>query len=144
MVQRIHKPPSMGQQVKGATPVRGLTGPEPRWGYARTSFGADAAADVTISKCDLWKSWTLELTSEFSHAHLTILAQCWMLAGFINTMKAEKIQNCKIISIFCRVKPKSAEKKSNISQNHLSTAYLKSSEKIICAISEIQWQSKII
>ena len=46
-----------------------LTGPEPRWGYARTSFGVDAAAEVTISKCNLWKSWTLELTSEFSHAH---------------------------------------------------------------------------
>ena len=36
-----------------------LTGPEPRWGYARTSFGVDAAAEVTISKCNLWKSWTL-------------------------------------------------------------------------------------
>ena len=66
-----------------------LTGPEPRWGYARTSFGVDAAAEVTISKCNLWKSWTLELTSEFSHAHLTILAQCGMLTGFIKTMQAE-------------------------------------------------------
>ena len=29
-----------------------LTGPEPRSGYARTSFGIDAAAEVTISKCN--------------------------------------------------------------------------------------------
>ena len=54
-----------------------LTGLEPRWGYARTSFGVDAAAEVTISKCNLWKSWTLELTSEFSHAHLTIFSTVW-------------------------------------------------------------------
>ena len=54
-----------------------LTGPEPCWGYARTSFGVDAAAEVTISKCNIWKSWTLELTSEFSHAHLTIFRTVW-------------------------------------------------------------------
>ena len=38
-----------------------LTGPELRWGYARTSFGINTAAEVTISKCNLWKSWTLDL-----------------------------------------------------------------------------------
>ena len=65
-----------------------LTGPQPCSGYARTSFGIDAAAEVTISKCNLLKSWTLELTSEFSRAHLTILAQCGMLAGFVKTMQA--------------------------------------------------------
>ena len=59
-----------------------LTGPEPRWGYARTSFGVDAAAEVTISKCNLWKSWTLELTSEFSHAHLTIFSTVWDAGWF--------------------------------------------------------------
>ena len=59
-----------------------LTGPEPRWGYARTSFGVDAAAEVTISKCNLWKSWTLELTSEFSHAHLTIFSTVWDVGWF--------------------------------------------------------------
>ena len=40
-----------------------LTGPEPRWGYARTSFGVDAAAEVTISKCNLWKSWSLDYST---------------------------------------------------------------------------------
>ena len=59
-----------------------LTGPEPRWGYARTSFGVNSAAEVTISKCNLWKSWTLELTSEFSHAHLTILSTVWDVGWF--------------------------------------------------------------
>ena len=59
-----------------------LTGPEPRWGYARTSFGVDAAAKVTISKCNLWNSWTLELTSEFSHAHLTIFSTVWDVGWF--------------------------------------------------------------
>ena len=72
-----------------------LTGPEPRSGYARTSFGIDAAAEVTISKCNLWKSWTLKLTSEFSHAYVTILAQCGIPAGFIKTMQVEEMQNCK-------------------------------------------------
>ena len=59
-----------------------LTGPEPRWGYARTSFGVDVAAEVTISKCNLWKSRTLELTSEFSHAHLTIFSTVWDVGWF--------------------------------------------------------------
>ena len=33
---------------------------------------------------------------------------------------------------------------NNISKNHLSTVYLKSSGKIKCATNEIQWQTKII
>ena len=47
-----------------------------------------------------------------------------MLAGFIKAMQADEMQNYKNISIFCKVKPKSGEKKSNISKNHLSTVYL--------------------
>ena len=35
-------------------------------------------------------------------------------------------------------KTEKCRKKTNVSNNHLSTVYLKSSEKIICAISEIQ------
>ena len=57
--------------------------------------------------------------------------------------KSKKCKTTKNISIFCRVKPKSGEKNSNISKNPLWTVYLKSSEKIKCAISEIQWQTKI-
>ena len=72
-----------------------LTGPEPRWGYARTSFGVDASTAVTILKCNLWKSWTLELTSEFSPHIWLFLAQCGMLAGFIKTMQAEEMQKYK-------------------------------------------------
>ena len=86
-----------------------------------------------------------ELTLKISHAYVTILAQCGMLAGFIKTMQAEEMRNYKTISIFCRVKPTNGEKKKNsISKNHLSTVYMKSSEKIKCAISAIQWQTKII
>ena len=59
-----------------------LTVPELRCGYARTSFGIDTAAEVTISKCNLWKSWTLELASEFSHAHLTIFSTVWHTCWF--------------------------------------------------------------
>ena len=118
---------------------------QPRWGYARTSFGVDASTAVTILKCNLWKSWTLELTSEFSPHIWLFLAQCGMLAGFIKTMQAEEMQKYKkYISIFCRVKPKSGEKRKQLSKNHLWTVCLKSSEKIIFAISEIQWQTKII
>ena len=91
-----------------------------------------------------WPWSPLELISEFSHTPLTILAQYRMMAGFIKTMQAGEMQNYKNISIFCKVKPKSGEKKCNISKNHLSTVYLKSSEKINCAISEIQWRTKII
>ena len=120
-----------------------LTGPVPRWGYTRTSLEIDAAAEVTISKCNLWKSWTLELTSEFSRAHLTILPQCVYLLVLLRPCKPKKCKTTKNISIFCRVKPKSVEKKSNISKKHLSTVYLKSGEKIKCAISEIQWQIKM-
>ena len=121
-----------------------ILGRLPRSKYARTSFGVDAAAEVTISKCNLWKSRALELTSQFSHAYLTILAQCGMLAAFIKTMQAVEMQNYKNISIFCRVKPKSGEKNNNdISKNLLSTVYLKSSGKIKCAIIEVQWQTKI-
>ena len=67
-----------------------LIGPEPRWGYARTSFGVDAAAEVTISKCNLWKSWTLELTSEFSQAHLTIFSTVWD-AGWFHQDHASRV-----------------------------------------------------
>ena len=49
----------------------------------------------------------------------------------------------KYINIW-KVKPKAGEKKRNMSTNHLPTVYLKSSEKINCAISGIQWQTKII
>ena len=87
-----------------------LTGPEPRLGYARSSFVVNAAAEVAILKCTLWKSWTLELTSEFFHVHLTILTQCGMLAGYIKTIQAEERQS--YIYIYCRVKPKSGEKKA--------------------------------
>ena len=121
-----------------------LTGPEPRWGHARTSFGVDAAAEVTILKCNLWKSRTLKLTPEFSHAHLTIFSTVWDVGWFYQdhaSRRTAKLQ--KKISVFCKVKPKSGEKKSNISKNHLWTVYLKCSEKIKCAISEIQWQTKI-
>ena len=65
------------------------------------------------------------------------------MTGFIKTMQAEEMHNYKNISIFSRVKPKSGEIKSNISENHLSTVYLKSSENIICAINETKWQTKI-
>ena len=54
----------------------------PRLGYARTSFGIDAVAEFTIWKCNLWKSWTLKLTSEFSHAHLTIFSKVWDTCWF--------------------------------------------------------------
>ena len=121
-----------------------LTGPEPRCGYARTSFGIDAAAEVTISKCNLWKSWTLELTLEFFHAHLTIFSTVWDTCWFYQDHASRRNAKLQKISIFCRVKPKSGEKKRNISKNHLSTVFLKSSEKIECAIKEIQWQTKII
>ena len=65
------------------------------------------------------------MISEFSHAYLTILAQCGMQAGFIKAMQAEEMQNYKNISIFCRVKPKKWREKNNISKNHLSTVYEK-------------------
>ena len=63
------------------------------------------------------------------------------MAGFIKTMQAEEMQNYKNISIFCRVKSLRGEK-SNIAQHHISAVYLKSNEKINCAIREIQWQAK--
>ena len=75
-----------------------LTGSEPRWGYARTSFGVDAAAEVTISKCNLWKSWTLELTSEFSHAHLTIFSTV-LDAGWFYQDHASRV-NAKLQKIY--------------------------------------------
>ena len=92
-----------------------LTGPEPRSGYARTSFGIDATAEATILWCNLWKSWTPELTSEFSHAHLTILTQGGMPTAS-RPCKPKKCKTTKNISIFFRAKPKSGEKKSNISK----------------------------
>ena len=48
---------------------------------------SDTAAQVTIS--------THDLTSEFSHTRLTILAQCGVLAAFIKTMQAEEMQRYK-------------------------------------------------
>ena len=75
-----------------------LTGPEPRCGYARTSFGIDAAAEVTISKCNLWKSWTLELTSEFSHARLTIFSTVWDTCWFYQDHASRR--NAKLQKIY--------------------------------------------
>ena len=81
---------------------------------------------------------------KFSHAHLTIFSIVWVTGWFYQDHPSRRNAKTQNISIVCRVKPKSGEKKNNISKNHLSTVYLKSSEKIICAISEIQWQTKII
>ena len=68
-----------------------------------------------------------------------------MLAGFIKTMQAEEMQNYKkYINILLGKTEKWRVKKINLSNNHLWTVYLKSSEKIIFAISEIQRQTKII
>ena len=57
-----------------------LTGHELRLGYARTSIGIDAAAEVTILNYELWKSWSHELTSGFSHVcqYQHIMA-CWLV-----------------------------------------------------------------
>ena len=57
------------------------------------------------------------MISEFSHAHSTILAQCGMLAVFVKTMQVEEMQNYKNISIFCRGKPKSGEKKQDLKKS---------------------------
>ena len=75
-----------------------LTGPEPRSGYARTSFGIDAAAEVTIWKCNLWKSWTLKLTPEFSHAHLTIFSTAWDTCWFYQDHASRR--NAKLQKIY--------------------------------------------
>ena len=69
-----------------------LTDLDRRLGYARTSTEMDAVAEVANSKCNLWKSWTQELTSQFSQAHLSILTKCGMLRGFIKTMQSAEIQ----------------------------------------------------
>ena len=66
-----------------------------------------------------------------------------MLAGFTKTIQAEEMQNYKkYINIFYGKTEK--WRKNNISNNHFWTVYLNSSEKIIFAISEIQWQTKNI
>ena len=75
-----------------------LTGPEPHCGYARTSFGIDGAAEVTISKCNLWKSRTLELTSECSHAHLTIFSTVWDTCWFYQDHASRR--NAKLQKIY--------------------------------------------
>ena len=67
---------------------------------------------------------------------------CWLVLS--RPCKPSKCKTTRNISIFCRVKPKSGEKNNNISKNQLSTVYLKTSDKIKCATSEIQWQTKII
>ena len=69
--------------------VRKADWPSTTLGYARTSFGVDAAAEVTISKCNLWKFWTLEMTSEFPTHILLFLSQGGMRVGFIKTMQAK-------------------------------------------------------
>ena len=55
------------------------------------------------------------MISEFSHAHLTILTQGGMPTAS-RPCKSKKCKTTKNISIFCRAKPKSGEKKSNISK----------------------------
>ena len=70
-----------------------LTGPEPRSVYARTSFGIDAAAEVTISTCNYGN---LEHWDQSFPTHIWLFsAKCGMLAGFIKTMQAEERQNYK-------------------------------------------------
>ena len=90
-----------------------LTGPDPRSGYARTSFGIDAAAEVTI-----WFESVIYGNPEHSNWHQSFptliwlfLAQCGIPAGFIKTMQVEEMQNYKKYIICCGVKPKSGEKK---------------------------------
>ena len=125
-----------------------LTGPEPRSGYARTSFGIDAVAEVTISKCNLWKSRTLKLTSEFSHAHLTISSTVWDTCWFYQdhaSRRDAKLQ--KIYQYFVWLNRKVERKKKQHFKESLIdwvTLYMKSSDKIKCAINEILWQTKII
>ena len=107
-VDSTHKGPSKaenGSMTKSRRKSRSrcawLTGPEPRWGYARTSFGVDAATEVTISKCNLWKSWTVQLTSEFSHAHLTIFSIVWVTGWFYQDhpcRRNAKTQNISIVT----------------------------------------------
>ena len=67
-----------------------------------------------------------------------LLAQCRILAGFINTMQAEETQIYKIYINVLHGKTEKWIEKSNISKNHLSTVYLESNKKINCATSEIQ------
>ena len=75
-----------------------LTDLEPHPWYVRTSLGIDAAAEVTISKCNLWKSWTLELTSEFSHPHLTIFSRVWDAGCFFQDHASRR--NAKLQKIY--------------------------------------------
>ena len=42
-----------------------------------------------------------------------------MLAGFIKTMQAEELQNYKNISIFCKIKSKSGEKKHHFKESRM-------------------------
>ena len=118
----------------------------------RTPFGV--CANLLRDRCSCrsynfkvlsMEPWALELTSEFSHAHLTIFSTVWDTCWFYQdhaSRRNAKLQ--KIYQYFVGQNRKVERKNSNISKNHLSTVYLKSSEKIICSISEIQWQTKII
>ena len=49
------------------------------------------------SKCNLWKSWTLKLTSEFSHAHLTIFSTVWDTCWFYEDHASRRNANLQKI-----------------------------------------------
>ena len=86
---------------------------------------------------------SVELTSKFSHSHLSNFSSLGYWLVLSRPCKPNKCKITKIYQYFSRVKPKSG-KKSHISKNHLSTVYLKSSEKnrMCHKWSEIQWQKK--
>ena len=72
-----------------------LTGPEPRSGYARTSFGIDAAAEVTIQSVIYGNPEHSNWHQSFPTHIWLFLAQCGIPAGFIKTMQVEEMQNYK-------------------------------------------------
>ena len=73
--------------------------------WPRTPFGVCAnllrdrcSCRSYNSKCNLWKSWTLKLTSEFSHAHLTIFSTVWDTCWFYQDHASRR--NAKLQKIY--------------------------------------------
>ena len=88
-----------------------LTGPEPRSGMREPPSGSMQLQKLQFESVIYGNPEHSNWHQSFPMHIWLFLAQCGIPAGFIKTMQVEEMQNTKNISIFCRVKPKSGEKK---------------------------------